>query len=170
MELGWAKRRETELKTYLELLSTVLIVQDDIDNILTTIICNDKNLKRFLLMHSVFNSNVSEHDSLERLMIKLLQPNKEDKEWYIKEPEVPKELLQKLAIFNPEPWRDIKDNVIITYKMWGNYQRGEQTEPIQITDIDWFQVEKDANDLVLSIQQHKVIDIPKIVEDDELPF
>lgn len=170
IELGWAKKRETELKTYTELLTSVLMVQNDIDNIITTIVCNDKNLKRFLLMHSIFNSNVSAHDSLERLMIKLLQPNKEDREWYVKEPEVPKELLQKLAIFDPEPWRDIKDNVVITYKMWGNYQQGEQTEPIQIIDTDWSKVAKEANDLVVSIQRHKVIDIPKIVEEDELPF
>jgi hypothetical protein len=170
IELGWSKKRETELKTYSDLLITIQMVQEDIDNIITTIVCNDKNLKRFLMMHSAFNSNISAHDSLERLMIRLLQPNKSDHEWFIKEPEVPKELLQKLVVFNPEPWRDIKDNIVITYKMWGNYQQGEQTEPIQILDTDWEKIQKEANALVASIKQHEVIDIPKIIEEDELPF
>jgi hypothetical protein len=182
IELGWAKKYETEKQTYTELLPVCRMIEDNIESIITKLINENIEFKRFLLMHSIFRVQINKdqgkilnidpiaHDYFERLMIKVLQPDDSDVEWLLSEPEVPIDLLKKFEIFGPEPWKDIRDNIVITYKMWGDYKKGEQSEPIQITDLDWKRIQDETNESILSIKTHPVIEMAKVIEDDDMPF
>jgi hypothetical protein len=175
IELGWSKRYETDKKTYEALLTDFKTIGHDIAHIITSMVNDIPGMKRFLLVHSVFNSDVTKQDWLERFMIELLQPDSSDQEWFLSEPEVPKELLKKFALFNPEPYKEIVDNIKITYKIWGQYTLGDQTEPIQIIDTDWERIEREANQSLENIKNHEIISTSSVsrypeLSVDELPF
>jgi hypothetical protein len=170
IEMGWSKRYNTDKETYAHLLVDCRMVENDIEHIISSIVNNTDGMKMFLLVHSSFNANVNQHDWLERFFIKLLQPSSSDQSWLEWEPNIPEKILKKVAIFDPVPCREINDGVKVTYKMWGNFKKGEQTEPILITDLLWEQIDKEATDAVNSIKQHEVIEMVKVLDDDELPF
>jgi hypothetical protein len=170
IEMGWSKRYDTDKETYSHLLVDCKMVEDDIDHIIANIVNDTPGMKLFLLVHSAFNINVHEHDWLERGFAKLLQPSSSDQSWLEAEPNIPEEILKKVTIFDPIPYREINDGVKVTYKMWGKFQQGEQTEPILITDLLWESIDKEATDAVNSIKQHEVIEMAKVLDNDDLPF
>lgn len=169
VKLGWSKQYDSDKQNYTHLLTDCKVVENDIDNIISSIINKTPDLKRFLLVHSTFH--IEERDWLENLMLKILLPNQLDIEWYLTEPTIPDKWLKKLSIFEPEPYQELRDNVIVTYKMWGQFALGEQVDPIAITDLDWDRISKESDADYNSIKEHAVVDIKKIMEEqEELPF
>jgi hypothetical protein len=164
IELGWSKKYDTDLKTYSHLLTDCKKVENNINQILYDVITIPE-VKRFLLVHSAFDTDISTHDWLQRYMLELLKPNSSDIEWFLSEPKVPEELLKKFAIFDPEPYREVNIGVIVTYKMWGDWRNGEQQDPIQVTDLDWKKIQDDANKVQNDIKNHGIVELKEIFED-----
>ena len=170
IEMGWSKRYNTDKETYSHLLVDCKMVENDIDHIIANIVNDTPGMKQFLLVHSAFNVNVHQHDWLERGFVKLLQPSPSDQSWFEAELNIPEKILKKVSIFDPIHYREINDGIKVTYKMWGNFKKGEQTEPILITDLLWEHIDKEATDAVNSIKQHEVIEMAKVLDNDDLPF
>jgi hypothetical protein len=121
-------------------------------------------------MHSVFH--ITNRDWLEKLMLKVLEPDAADIKWINTEPIVPSSILSKFACFEPEPVRMIKDPIKIIYKMWGKREFGDSFEPICLVDFDWEKIANEAEE-INQRKQVKVIDLSKryeVVEESDLPF
>lgn len=116
------------------------------EDVITDIVNNSPILKVYLMIHSVFRHDVWDvGDWFERHMCTILEPSPEQVEKLHEKREVPNEILEALAIFDPIPssrFEELWDDNYITYKLWGNYLEGEPYDPIVMTNRRW---EKHSN-------------------------
>jgi hypothetical protein len=168
IELGWCTRCDSNLKSYEGLLLQFNIVQDRLEQIISDMVNDIPGFKRFLLIHSVFN--VNDRDWLEKYMAKILQPDECDIDWFISDPFIPPDIMEKLKQFDPEAVGATPDPIRITYKMWGNFKKGEQYEPICLTDLDWELVSKETQEAAESIMNASIVECDPVLSNSDIPF
>ena len=162
----WCDNHKDMLRQYEDFQQAVLMVNNNKERILRGIINSKKSpeLKQFLTIHSVFDIDDNKNsDWLVKLMLEELSPTDKDVEEAHKKDEIPDFIMEKLSIFNPQPFGFEKnwDNVKIYYKMVGNWKDGVYTEPITVIDRDWeWELRKLTNkELVDAISRYKNIAI-----------
>lgn len=140
IEIGWCKRYKDRLEQLEQFQQAVIRVDDNRERILKIFLKNSPGLRTYLMIHSVFDiDDFKKGDWFVKFMINELNPTDEIIKKVHEKDHVPEEILEKLAIFNPRPLGFEKhvDNVEIRYKMYGNWRKGESSDPIVITDRAW---------------------------------
>lgn len=140
-----------------------------------------------MILHSVFPVDYdTSRDWLQGYMAKRLMPTNEDVARWLCVPELPAEIGQALAAFDPIPLSEYMDmdNVRIEYKMFGNFTHGESDNPINVIDVDWeAQQTVNVSEMIKQIPQidlrvdagsspeHMVSPTGGyLINDDDLPF
>jgi hypothetical protein len=160
LDLGWCTKGDGYLDTYARLAVAFNSVEEKIEQIISDIVSRTENMKQFLIVHSVFSRFAySQGDWLEKYMIQLLTLTDEDIEWFNTAPYVPKDIMEKLSILDPEPIRYLIDPIIVEYKMWGNSKNGESYDPINVIDLDWKDLHKNFIKIEDRIKQYSVIEL-----------
>ena len=145
VEIGWCKEYKDKLKNYEMFLITVKEVSEKIEDILELIIIKTKGLKRFMSIHSVFNI----HDNIKgdwfvKFIINILKVTDEEIYEAHRKDEIPEEIMSKLSIFDPKPlgFEKYIHDIELHYKLWGNWKKYEQTDPIKIFNRTWESIGK----------------------------
>jgi len=169
VHVGYCKPVDNQLAQFEAYNRCVEHVYRHRDQFLKEMLYASPGLRDFLIIHSKFRDEQN-MDWLELRMMELLRPTDEDvKRIYAVKP-VPKELLEKLAIFDPEPLGVETDTVRVEYEFFG---RGS---PILVIDTNWEQIGYDAVNVEAVLSQFAPIDAgaPELVksdfDDDDLPF
>ncbi len=140
IETGWCKNYEDDLIKYEEFLQAVTMVDDNRKYVLHRIINKSRGLREFLMIHSVFDiKSNAKGDWLVKFLIDELYPTDEDVKKAHEKELVPYWVLEKLSIFDPRliGFEGKLDNIEIRYKMYGNWNKGESSDPIIINNRAW---------------------------------
>lgn len=166
VEIKFCKKIKNQIEQFEEFALAVEKVYQHKEQMLDAVIQHSPGLRDYLIIHSVFDADAAQNgDWFIQKMLKILQPTEEDIKRINTKPFVPQELLDKLAIFDPEPIGLIVEPIRIEY---GLYKRGG---PIIIIDTDW---EKLSNtNIPKFLDQFKPIDADTGLDDFEslgIPF
>lgn len=152
-------------------------IESDIERMLSVSITRNNALKRFMSMHSIYDTDFKKRrDWLQRLMISILMPTKkEEYNWLNPEP-VPQYLLDKFKIFNPMQIAFEMDPIKIQYGMWRRGCNGRLVDPINIIYTDFDIVKQE--EVVKEIARYKNIESDPVtvshdddwLVEDDLPF
>jgi len=148
VESGWSKFEYELFDKMKQLRIGINMVSAHIEEILTSIIREDRGFRMFLTIHSVFPVKpVEDLDWLEVHMAKLLQPNEKEIAKLRNLPELPDEVLKMLGSFECDWVLFEKYPLQITYKMWGNPKKNpeESYDPVFIRDISFEQSSDNRN-------------------------
>lgn len=146
LDLRICDRGDGYVDTYERLLVAFHEVSENINQIISDIVNQVPYMRKFLIIHSVFDINTKKGDWLQRFMAEILQPTPKDMEWFHSKPIVPKDIMDKLSILDPESIRWMNDPIMIKYKMWGKVSDGDSYEPINIIDLDWKSADKERQE------------------------
>ena len=153
IELGWCKKYQNTLCQYEALQCSINTVKKQIQGILKTVINRVPGLKTYMIVHSVFGvKDCRKGNWLSQFMISELFPTDGEIKEAHKKDEVPQEILDKLAAFEPVVFgfeRNIDDKMI-EYNMSGNTFKGEY--PITIIDRTWARIGSEAEDRKKAIE------------------
>jgi hypothetical protein len=165
IELGLCEKYDDRLLQYEEFEQVVMNVRRKTVDMLKIIINGVPDLKLFMIIHSVFGINDNKKsDWLVRFLIKELVPTEEDIKNLHQVDKIPQDILDQLKAFDPKPigFDKYLQNIRIEYKMWGDRERGEQTDPVKVIDRDWEMIGKEMElraNVSEFISKYKVIDI-----------
>lgn len=140
IEIGWCKKYNNYLEQFEEFQLAVSKVDDNRERIIRSILDRSPGLREYLMIHSVFDiDDNNSGDWLVKLMINKLVPTDEEVARAHKLDCIPDEIMEKLSVFDPKPFGFEKnlDETIIRYKMYGNWRKGESTDPITVIDRGW---------------------------------
>jgi hypothetical protein len=186
LSIGWCKKEDgvDDFLKMTSLLRAIEKVNENIEQVLDSFILRMPDLRKFMILHSVFPATYNRtHDWLQGYMVRRLMPtDKEVKDWLFV-PELPSELSEQFAAFDPEPLAPNMqmDNVRIEYQMFGNVKRGESDNPINVIDTDWEQMKainiaeiiKRMPEIDLRPNDNSPVPVSRTREylpDDDLPF
>jgi len=172
VQLGRVQYSEDPLTQYEQLAEQILWVRDKkIREIVYKMIDKTPGMKMFLLIHSRFPIRAKRSgDWFVKLMIDYLEPTEEEIRRVSRGPNVPDELLKKLAAFDPEPIAFMMEPVRVEYQLYGR-------NPINVIDEDWEKekgreivevADQYINTAPISTYQSKIPASQNI--DDDLPF
>ena len=115
-------------------------------DILDAIIDNTKYLKKYMIIHSVFDIKANTTgDWFVQYLIDKLQPTQEQVDYVHKKNDIPANIMEMFNKFNPRPisnFEETYDNALISYKLHGKRLEGEQSEPIFRIDKVWNSMER----------------------------
>jgi len=140
IDIGWCKKYEDNLRQYEEFQQSVLRVNNNKEKVLSGIIDRSPGLLQYLMIHSVFDIDDYIHgDWLVKFMIEKLSPTDKDVADAHNINNVPEWVMKELSIFDPKPigFEGLLDNTEIYFKMFGDWRKGESTDPITIVDKAW---------------------------------
>ena len=145
-------------------MKSILQIEHKKRNILKYVINNTPGLRRYMIIHSIFDINsLEDGDWLAKFMLNELYPTNEEVSEAHKKDDIPQFVLDSLSIFDPMPLGFEKhyDNVKIYYKMYGDWKTGESTTPVTIIDKTWegFGKKMSNEDLEEIISSYGYIDI-----------
>jgi len=115
-------------------------------DILNSIIDKTKGLKKYMMIHSIFNIDAkSKGDWFVKYLVNKLQPAQWQVDIVHKKKEIPTDIMELFKKFNPKPISDydeVLDNTKIYYKLYGNRFKGEQSDPILVIDRSWEKLDR----------------------------
>jgi len=159
--VGWCKKTiKTPIAQMQSLLRAIENVNEHVEKVLDSFILRKPYLRKYMILHSVFPVEYKQnHDWLQGYMARRLMPTDREVEEWLAVPELPPELAEQFAAFDPKPISQHMqmDNVRLEYQMFGNVKRGESDNPINAIDIDWEKIE--AVDIAEIIQAIPEIDL-----------
>jgi len=171
IEIGWCK----EYKNLSDQFEVFLLAIHNFDSkrelILDSIFKQVPALRKYLLLHGVFQIERKKHDWFIQYMLRMLSPTDKEIKNMTLLPKVPEDIINKLAIFDPKPIGVTMEPVRIEFGMWQkNYPY-----PIQIIDIDFERLGQTAIDTKDEISQHETIVLcdeepSEYIAEGDLPF
>ena len=172
IEKKWIDAYEDEITQWRKFEYAVTDLYNNKENVIKFIVYKDQELKTYLQTHSVFKVDTNaKGDWLNQLMIEILDVTPSDIELAYKSDPVPQDILDKLAMFDPEPIGLEVDPIRIEYDFWGF------GGPIRVIETDWEIINKDPVDVGNFLSQYQPINIPNSftaqefsVMDSDLPF
>lgn len=177
IKMNWCSKKENLLDQYECFLRSVIKIQERKDKVLRDIILNDKELKFYLMIHSVFPADIETNgDWLCCYMASILKPNQEDIDRFNFVQEIPKEYMDKLSVFDPIPAGISIDPVKISYSLWRDRLEEGSDNPILIVENGWeFKKKnkrKDPEEFLSKFDSISTIknDNTSYLETDDIPF
>ena len=173
VKLKFCKQYDDKLEQYEAYSKAVSIIDKDKDRMLRTMICKPAGVRDFLMFHSSIDEELMHDvDWFSMRMADILRITEEDWERLYGTPNIPKDIMDKLSIFDPKPIGFVKENIRIEYDFWAK-------NAINIIDTDWEAIEREQrHDVDGELDEHVAIYAgthgilsPTVTwEDDDLPF
>ena len=146
IEAKWCnvyKKRDDQIREYQQAVHNV---EGKKIAILDSIIDGTKYLKKYMIMHSVFDINAdTKGDWFVKYLVNKLQPTQEQVDYVHKKNEIPANIMEMFNKFDPKPISNFEENyddTLISYKLHGKRFKGEQSEPIFRIDKVWERMER----------------------------
>jgi hypothetical protein len=121
-------------------------------------------LKKYLQIHSVFKTNLEDHDWFSMKMADVTNATEKEVKEMFEVPDIFKELLEKFKGFDPEPILFTVDNIRIEYDL------DAKNGPIIVKDMDWESIIGKSSDVEKFISQFDFIYTDSRTDDDTLLF
>jgi hypothetical protein len=137
--MGFCKKINDTVRQLQEFSIVIEKIDRRKEEMLEKMITMSPGLRDYLIIHSVFKpEDKKDGDWFVKKMLAILSPSDSDIERIYLKSDVPKEILDKLQMFDPEPIGLEIDSVRIEYELYG------KGDPINVIDTDWEKISKES--------------------------